>query len=400
MSRRLGLVVAASALVLSGCTGYVWGSNSVGQLGLGTAGGSQGTPIAEPTDSTWLVLEAGRAHTCGVRANETMWCWGWNVSGQLGNGEHGSGEQEPAPVQVGAGNQWKTVAPGNYHTCAIDTTGRLWCWGLNSSGQLGDGTTTRRTTPTQVGTATDWESVTLMSRSTCGIRAGGTLWCWGQNSSGQLGLGDTTARDEPEQVAGTWTQVDGGLLHACAVDTTADLHCWGRNTEGQLSLDSAADPTPTPTPVSTLVLDALQGASQFGELSWVEVSAGSGHTCAIFDLPAFEDEIGSNIACTGSNTYGQTGLEPPAELGVLVALAPPAPLHLTQVSAGGSHTCAIHGGVEALCWGRNASKQLGDNSTDDSHEPGVVGLPGDAPPGDWSSISAGTEHTVGIRIES
>ncbi|NNE72386.1 MAG: hypothetical protein HKN26_01860, partial [Acidimicrobiales bacterium] len=187
--KRLWWVLAVAGL-LTGCTGYVWGDNTFGQLGDGTTAGNSSVPVAEASASEWFVLAAGERHTCGVKDDLSLWCWGRNDRGQIGNGIKGT--IETSPVQVGAGTSWLNVSPGWDHTCAIDLAKRLWCWGRNSAGQLGVGDVTERLSPTQVGTDTDWTSVTLSAFSTCGIRTTDDLYCWGANTFGELGLGDTT----------------------------------------------------------------------------------------------------------------------------------------------------------------------------------------------------------------
>jgi alpha-tubulin suppressor-like RCC1 family protein len=139
-------------------------------------------------------------HTCAVRTDGTLWCWGRNSDGELGIGP---GASKNTPAQVGKATDWSLVSSGGYstyHSCAVKTTGTLWCWGGNTSGQLGDGTRISRDTPTQVGSATNWSDVAPGSNHTCAVRTDGTLWCWGTNHNGQLGDG-TGWMEAPTQVA-------------------------------------------------------------------------------------------------------------------------------------------------------------------------------------------------------
>lgn len=385
--RRLWVLLLAG--LLTSCTGYVWGSNDQGQLGDGGTTSGNVAPTAEASASDWRVLRAGDAHACGVKFDLSLWCWGRNVSGQIGNGTFGSGEFEPSPVEIGTDNTWLNVFPGYNHTCAIDRTKQLWCWGLNSSGQLGQGDTVRQTTPTQVGTDADWNRVGLMSRSTCGIRNGDQMFCFGQNDQGQLGLGDTTARYFPEQVAGSWRIVDGGQSHACAITTSDELRCWGRAEEGQLGVDASIGPRTSPTAPSP------EQDRDPSDVVWRSVSAGDNHTCALGTYTG-DASWTSDLFCTGSNRDHKLGISD-ADLGEIdrfmrkVSYSGVWGSGWTQISSGGDHTCGVQNGT-LKCVGRNDDGQLGDGTTTsrDRFGPAVIST-------DWVSVSAGQDFTVGLR---
>lgn len=164
-----------------------------------TAGSGSG---ATEVTVGWRRVDAGRLHTCGIRTDGRLYCWGWDRHGQLGDG--GTNTDQPTPVQV-AGNRtdWATVAAGSYHTCARRTNGRLFCWGRDAAGQLGDGgTNTRQPAPVQVaGNRTDWGAVTAGNSHTCARRTTGRLFCWGDDGDGQLGDGGTnTSQPSPVEV--------------------------------------------------------------------------------------------------------------------------------------------------------------------------------------------------------
>jgi alpha-tubulin suppressor-like RCC1 family protein len=205
---------------------WCWGLGEYGKTGHGSTTDYQ-DPRQVGTDTDWVFVDAGAHHSCGIKTNGTLWCWGFNVTGAVGQGNWTF--QFVSPVQVGTGTDWSRVSTAiGENTCALKTTGTLWCWGSNNAGQLGVGDSTNRNVPTQVGTATDWTQLETNRDRTCGIRNAGQLWCWGENGYGTLGLGDNAWRDAPAAVAtGTWTQVSIGQYHACALRTDGTMWCSG-----------------------------------------------------------------------------------------------------------------------------------------------------------------------------
>ena len=254
---------------------WCWGWNHTGAFGIGVTTGAglpgevfdPGTviPAQEISRSRWLDVAPGRWFTCAIRVDGTLWCWGDNRFGQVGQG-HVSDYQNGygSPMRVGTATDWKQVASAGDSACGVRTGGTLWCWGANNHGQIGDGTTTTRLVPTQVGTDTGWLSVSTGRTSACALRTGGQLWCWGNNESGQIGDGTTTTRLVPTQVGKgvTWTTVDVGTSHACGLSGDR-LWCWGADYRGP-----SGGPTMTPTRVDT-------------DFAWTMVSANEERTCGI-----------------------------------------------------------------------------------------------------------------------
>jgi hypothetical protein len=230
---------------------WCWGNNFSGQLGDGTTTNSP-VPVQVSGHATdWATVTGGGDGTCAVKTDHTLWCWGLNFAGQLGDG---TTTNSPVPVQVsGHATDWATVTAGQDYTCAEKTGRTVWCWGINSSGQLGDGTTADSPVPVQVsGHATDWATVTANWARTCAIKTGHTMWCWGDNGFGQLGDGTTTNRPVPVQVSGhtpDWATVSDGLGHTCAEKTEGTVWCWGWNIDGQLG-DGTTTDSPVPVQVS------------------------------------------------------------------------------------------------------------------------------------------------------
>jgi alpha-tubulin suppressor-like RCC1 family protein len=229
--------------VTTGGALYCWGGNSFGQLGIGS-GGEQSTPTRVGTQSDWTQVAIGYTHTCATKADHTLWCWGFNFRGQLGNGTQDS---SGIPVQVVGGGSWAQVAVnGSSQTCATRTDGTLWCWGFNAEANYGTGgVDPDASAPVQVGTASTWSSLAMGNGSSCAVNTTGNLYCWGANSQGQLGLNDTTPRTLPTKVGtGTdWESVSVGDEHACAVKDTGAVLCWGSNANGQLGINASGAAT-------------------------------------------------------------------------------------------------------------------------------------------------------------
>ncbi len=253
-------------------TAWCWGFNSQGELGDGTTT-QRLRPVQVAGASGWTAVSAGSTHTCGLRGDGVAWCWGSEGFGKLGNDKHGR-RFSATPVKVHSNAHWVSLNAGDEHSCAIREDHSAWCWGSNVNGQLGIGSAGRRTSrdiPVRAGSASDWTVLRAGYEATCGIRSGGTAWCWGDNSSGQVGDGTTTLRRIPTPVGtrSDWAAVEPGGSHTCGVRTAGTAWCWGSNDHGQIgngSLSSSA----TPTRVGSAT-------------TWVSVSAGGNiyqnHTC-------------------------------------------------------------------------------------------------------------------------
>jgi alpha-tubulin suppressor-like RCC1 family protein len=214
-----------SCAVLQNGSVNCWGDNVSGQLGDGTRATAV-TPVAVAGITTAVAVSSGDFHTCGVLGNGSVMCWGLNFSGQLGDG---TGWDSNTPVQVSGISTATAVSAGVIHTCAVLQDGTARCWGYNSNGQLGDGTTTNRYAPAAVsGVATATAAVAAGNNDSCVVLQGGVVKCWGMNTYGELGIGTTADTGTPTKVLGinaTWTSSDpavatitaGGLAAANGV---------------------------------------------------------------------------------------------------------------------------------------------------------------------------------------
>ena len=355
---------------------WAWGANWVGQLGDGTTDSSS-IAIQEDTNATdWHSVSAGYYHTAAIKTDGTLWAWGNNERGQLGDG---TTDNRLVPTQESStATNWSAVSAGNSHTVAVKTDGVLWAWGDNWAGQLGDGTTTRRLIPTQEGTnATDWHSVSAGDGGhTIAIKTNGTLWAWGWNWSGQLGDGTTTERHVPTQestTAANWSAVSAGYNHTTVVKTDGTLWAWGNNERGQLG-DGTTDNIWVPTQESTTATN------------WSAVSAGSGHTVAV--------KTDGTLWAWGYNRSGQLGDGTTDSRQVPTQESTDA-TNWSSVSAGYNHTAAVKTDGTLWAWGSNGIGQLGDGTTIERHNPtqeinAAI---------DWSYVDVGGFHTTAIKSD-
>jgi alpha-tubulin suppressor-like RCC1 family protein len=269
---------------------WSWGNNNVGQLGINTSGGSISTPVTTFAGGTnWILSSSFRQSLTSsvIKTDGTLWVWGGNSVGQLGIGDT-IGRFTPVTTALG-GNDWKGVGGGSGHIVAVKTNGTLWSWGLNDNGQLGIGDTSNRILPTQVGVSTDWNRVYTTAFSSFAIKTNGTLWCWGLNDNGQLGIGDTIGRFTPVEIfgGGAWKQVKsrGGPSpdnHTIAIKVDGSLWVWGGNQFGQLG---TGDYETKLTPVTTVL----------GGNNWKDACGSRFHTVAIRTTKSFEPSPEVNV---------------------------------------------------------------------------------------------------------
>jgi alpha-tubulin suppressor-like RCC1 family protein len=332
---------------------WCWGGNRSGQLGID----STQTSLV-PVNVTSLANDVQQVTTgddfgCVIKADRSLWCWGNNVSGQLGDGLT---DDSLSPVRITAmGTDVVEVSASDTFTCARKGDGTVWCWG---AGFLGNGGYGQSSTPVQVsGLGANVAQISTGGAAACARKTDGSLWCWGYNQWGLIGDGTTVDRSTPVQVTAlgnTVAEISVGDVFACARTIDGNVSCWGNNEYGQLGDGSTADHF-TPAVVIGIGKPALQ------------ISANGRHACALrADLA---------LACWGLNENGELGdgttINRSTPVKVLVL-----PNTIAEVSAGINHTtCARVNDGRVGCWGLNDNGQLGDGTTTERHAP-VLALTG------------------------
>lgn len=372
-------------------TVWCWGAADDGQLGDGT----QGDVNFRRLHPVQVIQGAGKLTgvkaitandhtTCAVKTDGTVWCWGNGGLGELGNNTGGDDTLARAlePVQVLQGGAFLTdvtaIDGGSRHTCALKTNGTVWCWGYDGFAQLGDATLgtgdyQTRLTAVQVvfgsGKLTDAIAISAGGQHSCAIRSGGTVWCWGDDFYGELGDGTrgngNHIRLKPVQVVqGTGkftnaTVLGAGAHHTCARKSTGTVWCWGSDAKGELG-------------------DGTRGASLYLRLKPVRVIYSGGPLVNLTSVSATNQyscavQTPGTVWCWGADYHGQlgdgtrggTGYMRLKALQVVYAAG-----HLTGVAAigtGNVHTCAMKSNETVWCWGSDLIGQLGDGTLGDAN---------------------------------
>jgi alpha-tubulin suppressor-like RCC1 family protein len=352
---RLALGDEHTCVIKDDGTVWCFGGNSDYQLGNSSYLSSDSTTPVQiagfGAGRTAVKIAAGERHTCALLDNSTVWCWGANSYLELGTA---SGNQaNPVQVPLGSGITATDLFAGGAASCALTSDNRLTCWGRNHMGQIGNGTTqvnggVAPTAASNIPTSFVPAHVDPGGRHVCAAATAGAVWCWGDDNRNQLG----TAADGAVavNVPGPVDTVTGarsvatGLEYSCAVGTDTTVACWGRNNLGQLGRGSLT-PATSAAPVTVTV-----GASV------AKVAAGKAFACAL--------TTGGAVWCWGDNAAGQVGdanaASPRASAVQVSGLGGTA----VDVVAGGSHACAVLSTGDVRCWGDNSFGQLGMGGAD------------------------------------
>jgi alpha-tubulin suppressor-like RCC1 family protein len=261
-----------TAAVTTGGSLYSWGRNANGQLGHNNAV-YLSSPVQVGALTTWAQVSMGYNFCHAIKTDGTLWGWGRNVSvGVVGDN---TTTNRSSPVQIGSLTNWAQVsAGGSSSAAAVKTDGTVWAWGTNSDGQIGDNTSVEKSSPVQLGALTNWSQINMGVATCAAVKTDGTLWAWGYNGQGNVGDNTTVKKSSPVQLGSlsNWSKVyssknrpSSGTNFCFAIKTDKTLWSWGRNNYGQLG-DNTGDNKSSPI--------------QIGSTSWVVVSAGGRHTLA------------------------------------------------------------------------------------------------------------------------
>ena len=343
-----------------------------------TVSGSTTVTVQAP----WSNVVAGGYQTLARKADGTLFGWGSNLRGQLGDS---TTTDRTAPVPVSGGvTTWKQIAVGDQFAVAIRTDGTMWSWGNNQNGQLGDGTQVDHSIPAKVGgtTSSTWAFVAAGRSHVLAIDSKGVLWAWGRNFNGQLGDGTAVDRLVPTKISAgvstgsgstavtaVWKSVSAGDAHSLGRLSDGTMYGWGNNTYGQAGNSGAVDVT---TP------------SKIGSLSWASVSAGANHSTAI--------RSDGTLFAWGLNANGQVGNN--GSLNVTLPAQVGTANNWAVVAAGGLHTIAVRTDGTLWAWGANTEGQLGTGDGNDSPFPVQIGMAKN-----WSTVTAGTGHSFGLQTD-
>jgi len=314
-----------------------WGWGSLGQLGHGDTL-SRGVPVTVQSGVRFVQLSAGAFVTCGISEQQQAWCWGNRITGQLGDGS--SSGVADLPVAIGDGLRFVELTIGDGHSCGLEVSGDLYCWGINVAGQLGDGTTIDRLTPTHVAAGMRFTSVGAGLHATCGVATDAVGYCWGDNSWGQLGtgvVGGSSSAPVPIASSLQFKSIEMGTFVACGVTISLEAYCWGTATFGRLGAGvDFEEPQASPVKVA-------------GGLRFQSVTMGADHACGV--TPE------GSAWCWGLNTYGKMGS--PSGPSSIVPQEVVGAHQFVQIAPGANHSCGVTRASEVYCWGLNVLGQLG-----------------------------------------
>ena len=377
--------------------------------------GSRSTPVdvhASSSDPSILggiaAISSERSHTCVLTEGGNAKCWGAGGPGQWGNGGALS-SSTPVDVHTSSSNNSALdgiagISSGRSHTCALTTGGNVVCWGVGSSGRLGNGGTASSSTPVDVHTSSSNSSaldgiagISSGRSHTCALTTGSNVVCWGAGSSGRLGNGGTDSSSTPVDVhtsssnssaLGGIAGISSGDFHTCALTIDGNVKCWGSGNDGRLG-NKATINSLTPVDVHASLTDnsALDGIAG--------ISSGNSHTCAL--------TTGGNVVCWGAGDFGQLGnggtSNRSTPVDVQTSSSDSSALSgIAAISSGDTHTCALTTGGNVKCWGYGLFGQLGNGGADNSLTPVDVhtGPSNSSALSGIAAISSGSNHTCAL----
>ncbi len=406
---------AHTCALLDNATVRCWGSGQFGQLGYGNTNniGDDETPgSVNPVvvGGTNLAIAAGDFHTCAIKADRFIRCWGSGAAGRLGNGNQndiGDDEIAASGGTVDLGDYSVSVTAGGAHTCALLVNGTVRCWGLGLFGRLGyanqnsigDDESPGSVGPVRLGAGR--RAVVAGDAHTCAISGAGSVRCWGLGADGRLGYANTASIGDDETPAAvgpvdvgagrTALAVTAGSAHSCAVLDDGSVRCWGSGASGELGYGNTASIGDDETPGSVGPVNLGAGRTA------VAVTAGDKHTCALLD--------NGSVRCWGDGSNGRLGYGNTASIGDDESPGSVGPVNLgagrtaVAIAAGGAQTCALLDNGSVRCWGLGSDGRLGyanTNNIGDDEVPGSVGPVNLGAGRSAVSVTAGDAHTCAL----
>jgi alpha-tubulin suppressor-like RCC1 family protein len=304
-----------------------------------------------------------------------LYAWGINSNGQLG--DNTLVNKSSLVYVVGGFTDWVQIASSNEHSLGVRANGTAWAWGGNLNGRLGDNTAINKSSPVSVvGGFTDWVQVNSFSGSSIGIRANGTAWAWGANNIGQLGDGTTVSKSSPVSVVGgfaDWVSAGSGSQHSVGLRANGTLWAWGINTSAQLGDNTLVSKV---SPVSVVG----------GFVDWIQLSVSNTH----------------NLALRANGTAWAWGTSTTGALGDGTTVPRSSPVSIVgafidwiALTSAGNHSLGLRANGTAWAWGSNLNGQLGDGNLTTASKSSPVSVVGGFT--DWAQLSAGLSHSLGLR---
>ncbi len=400
-------------------TVWAWGNNEYGQLGNGTLYNSSSTPAQVSGISGITAIAGGGEHSLALKNDGTVWAWGNNFAGELGNGTFNGSNSTAAQVSGLSGVT--AIAGGFYHSLALKNDGTVSAWGYNVDGELGNGSNTNSSTPVQVSGLSGVTAIAGGGNHSLAVKNGGTVWAWGYNYYGELGNNVAANSTTPVPVSGLSgvTAVTGGSYHSLALKNDGTLSAWGYNFEGELGIGSTSDSN-TPVPVGGLsgVTAIAGGGSQSLALKadgtvWAwgngnEGELGIGSSIYSSDTPVQVSGLTGvtaivagyyhNLVLKNDGTVWAWGYNDSGQLGNgnLYSSSTPAQVSglsgVTAIAGGGYHSLALKNDGTVWAWGYNYDGELGNGSTTNSSTPvQVSSLSG------VTAIAGGAYHSLALK---
>lgn len=333
---------------------WCWGRGNYGKLGNGASNDS-GTPVAVSGNHLFKKIAVGGDSICAIEIEGDAYCWGSDGSGRLGDGAGNT--DKDVPTIVAGGHKWIDISVGGDHACGVTTSGAAYCWGSDGLGELGNGATSGdQPSPTAVSGGLSFTTITAASDSTCALTTTGLAYCWGADFNGEIGNGGTGGDQiSPVSVTGgrTYSMIDCGDDHCCALATSGDAYCWGRDNEGQVGNGATGGNQNDPVLVN-------------GGLKFKFLRTGWNTTFGITTAGVSYSWGGDFAGRLGNGASGNTD----------------APSLITgnhdfrSIDGGNDHTCGTTQSGTGFCWGSDNNGRVGNGAPGgDRQDPDAVDSP-------------------------